>query len=102
MFYFFIYYYFYNFFLVIDPLYLYNNFNNTFLFLILSTLIGIIMLSLSFFLNRQNIRNFDKISEYECGSEPFDSAIRQPFTVHFYIVGILFLIFDVEIALLMP
>ena len=38
------------------------------------------MLNLSFFLNIQNISNFDKISEYECGFEPFDSAIRQPFT----------------------
>lgn len=44
----------------------------------------------------------EKRSEYECGFEPFDSATRLPFDVHFYLVGLLFLIFDVEIALLFP
>ena len=44
----------------------------------------------------------EKLSSYECGFEPFDEATRHPFDVHFYVVGILFLIFDVEIALLFP
>lgn len=44
----------------------------------------------------------EKRSEYECGFAPFDSATRLPFDVHFYLVGILFLIFDVEVALLFP
>jgi NADH:ubiquinone oxidoreductase subunit 3 (subunit A) len=48
------------------------------------------------------LQDQEKISEYECGFEPFDSATRQPFDVHFYIVGLLFLIFDVEVALLLP
>jgi NADH:ubiquinone oxidoreductase subunit 3 (subunit A) len=48
------------------------------------------------------IKDNEKLSEYECGFEPFDNATRLPFDVHFYIVGILFLIFDVEIALLFP
>jgi NADH-ubiquinone oxidoreductase chain 3 len=42
------------------------------------------------------------VSEYECGFEPFDSATRQPFNIEFYIIGILFLIFDVEITLVIP
>jgi len=48
------------------------------------------------------LQDSEKRSEYECGFEPFDSATRLPFDVHFYLVGILFLIFDVEIALLFP
>lgn len=48
------------------------------------------------------VQDAEKRSEYECGFEPFDSATRLPFDVHFYLVGILFLIFDVEIALLFP
>jgi NADH-ubiquinone oxidoreductase chain 3 len=44
----------------------------------------------------------EKISEYECGFEPLDDANKQPFDIHFYIVGLLFLIFDVEIILLFP
>lgn len=43
----------------------------------------------------------EKSSSYECGFEPFDDA-RTAFDVHFYIVGILFLIFDLEIAFLYP
>jgi NADH-quinone oxidoreductase subunit A len=43
----------------------------------------------------------EKGSSYECGFEPFEDA-RTNFDVHFYIVGILFLIFDLEIAFLYP
>lgn len=60
------------------------------------------MILLPYFFSGRSLKLIEKISEYECGFEPFDSATRQPFTVHFYIVGILFLIFDVEIALLFP
>jgi NADH:ubiquinone oxidoreductase subunit 3 (subunit A) len=60
------------------------------------------MVILPYFFNGRTIKTIEKLSEYECGFEPFDSATRQPFTVHFYIVGILFLIFDVEISLLFP
>ena len=43
----------------------------------------------------------EKISAYECGFEPFDDA-RQKFNINFYIVAILFLIFDVELIYLFP
>jgi NADH-quinone oxidoreductase subunit A len=61
------------------------------------------LLSLLAFLFSLSLKtDAQKLSEYECGFEPFDSATRLPFDVHFYLVGILFLIFDVEIALLFP
>jgi len=43
----------------------------------------------------------EKISSYECGFEPFGDA-RGNFDVHFYLVGILFLIFDLEVVFLYP
>jgi NADH:ubiquinone oxidoreductase subunit 3 (subunit A) len=50
-----------------------------------------------------NIKSFDSsIEAYECGFAPFDDATRQPFDIHYYIVGLLFLIFDVEITLIVP
>jgi len=58
--------------------------------------------SLAYLLSLSSSQDSEKKSEYECGFEPFDSATRLPFDVHFYLVGILFLIFDVEIALLFP
>ncbi len=43
----------------------------------------------------------DKVSAYECGFEPFDDA-RRRFDVRFYLVAILFIIFDLEVAFLFP
>ena len=43
----------------------------------------------------------EKVSPYECGFEPFDDARRQ-FDVRFYLVAILFIIFDLEVAFLFP
>ncbi len=42
-----------------------------------------------------------KLSAYECGFEAFDTA-RRKFDVRFYLVAILFIIFDVEVAFLFP
>ncbi|HEX2055950.1 MAG TPA: NADH-quinone oxidoreductase subunit A [Nitrospiraceae bacterium] len=43
----------------------------------------------------------EKLSAYECGSEPFSDA-RMPFPVRYYIFAMLFVIFDVEIIFLYP
>jgi NADH-quinone oxidoreductase subunit A len=43
----------------------------------------------------------EKVSPYECGFEPFDDA-RRRFDVRFYLVAILFIIFDLEVAFLFP
>ena len=64
--------------------------------------ISILLFSVAYFLSLSTIKDSEKLSQYECGFEPFDEATRHPFDVHFYVVGILFLIFDVEIALLFP
>lgn len=43
----------------------------------------------------------EKLSAYECGFEPFGDA-RDTFDVQYYLVGLLFLVFDIEIAFLFP
>ncbi len=43
----------------------------------------------------------EKLSAYECGFEPFDDS-RKQFDVRFYLVAILFIIFDLEVAFLFP
>jgi NADH-quinone oxidoreductase subunit A len=68
--------------------------------LFLSLLIGLLIFSLSFFIAIQN-PDSEKISAYECGFEPFEDA-RNKFDVRFYIIAILFIIFDVEVVYLFP
>ena len=90
------------FFLVGDPLLLKNSYFVIIFFSLIGLVLSCILVFIPYFFTGRSVKTVEKVSEYECGFEPFDSAIRQPFTVHFYIVGILFLIFDVEIALLFP
>lgn len=45
--------------------------------------------------------NKDKLTPYECGFDAFDDA-RSRFDVRFYLVSILFIIFDLEVAFLLP
>jgi len=71
-------------------------------YIILAMIICGILAILVYLLSLTTTRDTEKLSEYECGFAPFDSATRRPFDVHFYLVGILFLIFDVEVALLFP
>jgi len=72
------------------------------LFFLLALLIASLLLTISYCLSLNSLKDTEKLSEYECGFEPFDTATRYPFDIHFYVVGILFLIFDIEIALLFP
>ena len=72
------------------------------LYLFLAAAVCSLLAALAYIFSLSSVQDSEKRSEYECGFEPFDSATRLPFDVHFYLVGILFLIFDVEIALLFP
>ena len=54
----------------------------------------------SFVIVRQH-PDSEKLSPYECGFEPFEDA-RSKFDVRFYLVAILFIIFDLEVAFLFP
>lgn len=60
-----------------------------------------ILLVLASFALAPSAETAEKSSSYECGFEPFGDA-RTNFDVHFYLVGILFLIFDLEIVFLYP
>lgn len=71
-------------------------------FFSISVLICLLLACIAYGLSMSGKKDLEKLSEYECGFEPFDSGTRLPFDIHFYIVGILFLIFDVEIAIMFP
>nr|YP_010231345.1 NADH dehydrogenase subunit 3 [Dermacentor auratus]QSV37414.1 NADH dehydrogenase subunit 3 [Dermacentor auratus] len=60
------------------------------------------ILSIIFFvLNFSNFKTKEKNSPFECGFDPF-SLSRVPFSLKFFLIGIIFLIFDVEIVVILP
>nr|YP_009342041.1 NADH dehydrogenase subunit 3 [Lophornis magnificus]AMJ17371.1 NADH dehydrogenase subunit 3 [Lophornis magnificus] len=68
--------------------------------LTLSLMLTAILVMLNFWL-AQITPDSEKLSPYECGFDPLGSA-RLPFSIRFFLVAILFLLFDLEIALLLP
>jgi NADH-quinone oxidoreductase subunit A len=70
------------------------------IFIVVATGLAAIMVVASLIVARQK-PDSEKLSPYECGFDAFDDARRQ-FDVRFYLVSILFIIFDLEVAFLFP
>jgi len=69
-------------------------------FIGVALLFAMVIVVASFLVARQN-PDAEKLSPYECGFEPFADA-RSRFDVRYYLVSILFIIFDLEVAFLFP
>lgn len=70
------------------------------IFIGVATVIAVALMASSFLIAHKN-PDPEKLSAYECGFNPFDDA-RMKFDVRFYLVAILFIIFDLEVAFLFP
>jgi NADH-quinone oxidoreductase subunit A len=70
------------------------------LFLFIAAGMSVAMIAASLIVGKRN-PDPDKLAAYECGFDAFDDA-RHKFDVRFYLVAILFIIFDLEIAFLFP
>ena len=68
--------------------------------LILFFIVSLVFILLSYFIILRK-PTIEKNSAYECGFQPFADA-RIPFDIHFYLVGLLFLIFDLEFLFIIP
>ena len=77
-----------------------NSYFSIVLFLFIAVGLSVGFIVLNFILSPKN-PDPEKLSAYECGFEPFNDS-RMEFDIRFYLVAILFIIFDLEIAFLFP
>lgn len=71
-----------------------------FIYLGFAIFLACLIVVLSYFLVTQNPET-EKLSTYECGFEPYGDT-RNQFNVRFYIIAILFILFDIEIIFMLP
>ena len=71
-----------------------------FFFVLIAIILSVIIVLLSYLLAIQNPET-EKLSTYECGFEPYEDA-RNIFDVKFYLVAIMFIVFDIETMFLIP
>jgi NADH-quinone oxidoreductase subunit A len=76
------------------------NYLSILIFLFVSIVLSLIIFFLSFLLSSK-LDDAEKLTAYECGFNPFFDS-RNEFNIKFYIVGILFIIFDLEVSFLFP
>nr|YP_010538752.1 NADH dehydrogenase subunit 3 [Pristolycus diversecostatus]UYE92363.1 NADH dehydrogenase subunit 3 [Pristolycus diversecostatus] len=68
---------------------------------LITFMLSFIIMMLTSMLSKKTIIDREKSSPFECGFDPKSSA-RMPFSLQFFLIAMIFLIFDVEITLLLP
>nr|APH07339.1 NADH dehydrogenase subunit 3 [Leptopilina boulardi] len=63
--------------------------------------LGMLILCINMILSKKSFKLRGKVSTFECGFDSL-SLIRVPFSIQFYLISIIFLVFDVEITLILP
>ena len=77
-----------------------ENYLPVLIFIVVGILVGVVPIAVGFFLGPHR-PDSEKLSPYECGFEAFEDS-RMKFDVRYYLVAILFIVFDLEIAFLFP
>src|SRR6056300_863041 len=78
----------------------YNEYTVILVFVFVAILLSVVIILFSYILAVQKPET-EKLSTYECGFEPYEDA-RHTFDVQFYLIAILFIVFDIETMFLIP
>nr|AVJ52424.1 NADH dehydrogenase subunit 3 [Solenosthedium bilunatum] len=67
----------------------------------LAAMISLMLMIMCTIISKASIKDREKMSPFECGFDPMNSP-RSPFSIQFFLIAVLFVIFDIEVAILLP
>nr|YP_010872894.1 NADH dehydrogenase subunit 3 [Pheidole megacephala]WGV34093.1 NADH dehydrogenase subunit 3 [Pheidole megacephala] len=70
-------------------------------FVLIPLFISLMMMFLNLFISKKSYKDQEKASPFECGFDPI-SPPHLPFSIQFFLISLIFLIFDIELTLLIP